>query len=251
IINTTRPLITGLAGFDNDVFILVDRELVAVVKAKNHSSGTGDFYYYIEESLTRGNHSIVVRARDGDGVVSPESEPHTFFIEPDYPAPTIVKSYVTDGSNPAIVLFGLALNDANIRVYVGDKMVDTFLVDNHSSGTANFQVIIAGLDPGVYDIRLDAAEFSGKVSAKTDPLAAVITQSDNQIVQYDPEGEDVRIESVYEVSRGDSLWSIAQQFYCDGNKWNHIQYANQETYISLEENPSIIEPRWRLKIPSL
>ena len=69
--------------------------------------------------------------------------------------------------------------------------------------------------------------------------------------KYELEGDTVQTESFYEVSEGDSLWSIAEQFYCDGRKWIHIHYANQEAFPSLKENPSIIRSRWKLKIPTL
>ena len=243
-INSAFTTITGVAQSENDVFILIDRRLAAVVKASDHSSGTGDFHYHINNPLTRGSHSIVVRARDNDGLVSSESIPHTFFAEPDYPAPTIVKSYVTDGTNPAIVLFGLALNDANVRVYVGDKMINTFLVDNHPSGTANFQVIITGLDPGAYDIRLDAVEFGGKESTKTNPLKVVINPLGSNLPIYVYQEGDQ-----YTVQSGDTLWQIAMEHFGMGGRWVVIQEANIGEHPSLQFNPYALQIGWRLLLP--
>lgn len=250
-VNTTRPLITGLAESNNDVFILVDGELASVVKANNHTSGTGDFHYQLEEPLLFGEHSIIVRARDDSGLVSPESTERIFSVDPPYPTPTLQTPILHDGDDLKVTIPGLAINGTLIRIYVNGVITHTFTVTDNDSGTANFSALVDGLSVGTNIIEIDAVGPDGKISEKTDPLTITITKSEQQITKYELEGKTVQTGSLYEVSEGDSLWSIAQQFYGDGNKWIHINYANEEAYPSLKENPSIIRPRWKLKIPTL
>jgi LysM repeat protein len=50
---------------------------------------------------------------------------------------------------------------------------------------------------------------------------------------------------VYVVQAGDSLWSIARQFYGNGQMWSHIYYANQ----SHIHDPNLIYQGQKLTIP--
>jgi len=54
-------------------------------------------------------------------------------------------------------------------------------------------------------------------------------------------------EKTYTVDSGDSLWKIAEQELGDGNRWREIYDANKET---IGDNPDLIKPGQRLKIPS-
>jgi hypothetical protein len=193
----------------------------------------------------------VVRARDADGQVSPESGPRVFSVNPPYPTPIVYAPTLYDGDNYRVTIPGLAINDSQIRVYLNGVIVNTFMVENNISGTANFNALVSGLTFGVNVIEIDAVGLDGKVSEKTDPLTVTINQSEQNVTEYVIEGETVQTELFYEVSEGDSLWKLAEQFYGDGNMWNHISFANQEVYSSLKDNPGIIMPRWRLKIPAL
>ncbi|MFA6272308.1 MAG: hypothetical protein WC693_04375 [Patescibacteria group bacterium] len=251
IINTTRPLITGLAESNNDVFILVDRELVAVVKATNDSSGTGNFHYQLNEPLLFGKHDVVVRARNSDGLVSSESDSVIFSVNPPYPTPTVQTPILNSSDGSKVTVSGLAINGSQIRVYLNGVIIKTFTVTDDLSGTANFNALVDGLIIGVNVIEIDAVGLDGKISEKTDPLTITINQPEQNVTEYVLEGETVQTELFYEVSEGDSLWKLAEQFYGDGNMWNHISYANWDTYPTLKENPSIIQPRWRLRIPKI
>ena len=52
----------------------------------------------------------------------------------------------------------------------------------------------------------------------------------------------------YVTQTGDTLWSIAQRFYGDGNRWNAIYEANRGT---IGGNPDHIQDGWTLTIPDV
>jgi nucleoid-associated protein YgaU len=51
----------------------------------------------------------------------------------------------------------------------------------------------------------------------------------------------------YTVKSGDTLSSIAEQFYGDANRWREIFEANKDQI----DKPSVIRPGWELVIPGL
>ncbi len=53
-------------------------------------------------------------------------------------------------------------------------------------------------------------------------------------------------EQIYTVQEGDSLWSIAENLYGDGNKWSQIYEANRE---AIGTNPDELYPGTDLAIP--
>jgi len=59
------------------------------------------------------------------------------------------------------------------------------------------------------------------------------------------EAEEKARPDYYEVSKGDTLWKIAERFYNAGDKWIRIFEANMNKI----KNPSIIYPFQRLTIP--
>ena len=60
-----------------------------------------------------------------------------------------------------------------------------------------------------------------------------------------PEPESAQ-DQWYTVSPGDSLSKIAKRFYGDANRWQKIFEANRDRI----ENPDLIQPGWKLKIPA-
>lgn len=60
----------------------------------------------------------------------------------------------------------------------------------------------------------------------------------------EPAGEN----KTHKVSKGDSLWSIAQKFYGDGSQYTKIKEANKDKYASLKNN-NIIYTNMELVIP--
>lgn len=53
--------------------------------------------------------------------------------------------------------------------------------------------------------------------------------------------------SEYIVKSGDTLYTIAKEFYSDSQKWNIIYESNKDSI----ENPDLIRPGQKIKIPNL
>lgn len=71
------------------------------------------------------------------------------------------------------------------------------------------------------------------------------TGADNQLWKLVPSQSSST--TTYTVRVGDSLWSIAQQFYGDGNQWNKIYDANKQV---IGPDPNNLRPGIVLTIPS-
>jgi murein DD-endopeptidase MepM/ murein hydrolase activator NlpD len=70
-------------------------------------------------------------------------------------------------------------------------------------------------------------------------------------VEDEPEPEPAKVAQTTKITvvSGDTLWSIAQRLYGDGNKYRDIIEANKDKYPSLLKNPNLIITGWQLEIP--
>lgn len=71
---------------------------------------------------------------------------------------------------------------------------------------------------------------------------------EERIAQIESEARAAQLPAhdLYTVRPGDSLWSIAQRFYNDGNRWHEIHEANRAL---IGDNANLIHPGQRLVIP--
>ena len=77
----------------------------------------------------------------------------------------------------------------------------------------------------------------GASTSATDAAGAPV-----EVKVYTPEESD----QTYEVKRGDSLSKIAKHLYGDARQWRRIYEANRDRI----EDPDLIQPGWKLKIPA-
>jgi len=73
----------------------------------------------------------------------------------------------------------------------------------------------------------------------------LLTEIDNKM----EEGEEMNgVGETVNVSKGESLWSIADETWGDGDQWTELVELNRKNYPSLEKNPGYIEIGWELRI---
>ena len=83
-------------------------------------------------------------------------------------------------------------------------------------------------------------------SPQRPPLASPGTVSSPAAPVSAPSPSPVGDEQTYEVQAGDTLLSIAQQFYGDQTLWRPIYDANRDV---IGSNPDALKPEMKLKIP--
>src|SRR5205823_2027100 len=103
----------------------------------------------------------------------------------------------------------------------------------------------------------DYYQIEAKHSARMLDVKGVSRDDGALITQYHATGADNQLwklvpsqspsTTTYTVRDGDSLWSIAQQFYGDGNQWNKIYDANKQV---IGPDPNNIRAGMVLTIPS-
>jgi nucleoid-associated protein YgaU len=86
-------------------------------------------------------------------------------------------------------------------------------------------------------VETSAAEFD--IQAE---LEAMRKASEAVVEEKDVVGDEPRI---YVVQRGDNLSKIAQEVYGKASRWREIYEANKDRI----ENPNLIRPGWKLRIP--
>lgn len=105
----------------------------------------------------------------------------------------------------------------------------------------------------------DAYQIVSKHSARLLDVKGISTDNDALITQYHVTGADNQIWTLvpaqtvspgrtYTVLGGDTLWSIAQKFYNDGNQWGKIYDANKQV---IGPDSGNIRPGMVLTIPGI
>ncbi|MFH1367044.1 MAG: fibronectin type III domain-containing protein [Patescibacteria group bacterium] len=248
-IDTSSPTITGLARSNNTIFIFIDNDLEKTVLSTDHPSDTGSFFYKIRRNLSNGVHSVYTIARNADGVYSDRSPKIYFTVALPYITPTLFEPIFKDGTNPEVIIRGVARNDSLIKVYVDGQYVDEFAVVNNAlNETPSFaySLPVSGLGQGSYEITVRAFDLNGKSSRISNALNFTKTSA-----------ADVFSETVfqfigkvkYTVAAGDSLWKLAERFYGNGRDYTKIIEANKFVYPTLSSNPGVIQIGWQLSIP--
>ncbi|MCX7677701.1 MAG: LysM peptidoglycan-binding domain-containing protein [Spirochaetes bacterium] len=109
-----------------------------------------------------------------------------------------------------------------------------------------------------YDDAITAASDSKRLSllvinARSQDIAkAGVGEKEKTTKEIKKSQREIDLERGYTIyvvryipERRDCLWRIAEKYYGDGKKWSMIHEANKE----LIQNPHLIYPGWRLKVP--
>jgi len=154
----------------------------------------------------------------------------------------------TNGQSPKITIRGICHNDSIVKIYLDNKYLDEFSVTNNPSGTTSFtySIDMNSLASGSHSIYTQAFDLNGKPSYKSNYINFSKGALENQPSQQSYIFTEL---VVYQVRPGDSLWKIAERYYGNGGLYTKIAEANKKSYPSLENDPSLILPGWKLQIP--
>lgn len=172
----TKPLITGLAKNDSLVKVFIDGKLNGQFDVKNHASGTANFAYTPFLHLKPGVHEVFATATDVKGKQSPHSNRLRFMVEYPMPAPTLIETVTnaaTTAARPWIV--GFSKNDTVVRIYIDGRDDGEFMVQNSSTGTADFAYrTLYNLKPGQHTTYAVAIDRQGKESHYSDIITFTV-----------------------------------------------------------------------------
>lgn len=229
----TAPTITGLARSGNTVRLYLDGALATTVAATITNTGTGSFAYTPTTPLASGNHTLSVEASSGDSFSS-RSMPFTFTVHAPIIGPTILR--IATINNRAVIA-GVGWGDTDVRVYANGKEIDIFYIGG--SGVQQFSRTVPVFTAGTYEIRLRAEDNTDALSHFSNSVYYTQNGGTHPPVLTSNEG-------TYIVQSGDSLWSIAQRVYGDGNLWGNLVRLNATELPTLVTNPSRINVGWEL-----
>ena len=165
-ITTAKPFIAGVSPNDTIVEITVDGAIIGNTITNNHSSGTGNFFFQVEQPIITGIHTIEARSIDisDQGLKSELSKSLIVTIIP-FGAPTLLLNDETLLTRAFTYFEGVAHQNSRIHVFIDDVDVETFEVGEHPSGAVGFSRIFAvPIKNGEHAIYLRAEDESGRFS---------------------------------------------------------------------------------------
>lgn len=132
----------------------------------------------------------------------------------------------------AVVLSGRAPALQPIRIYVDDQPIAVARTDEDGTWISE----VEGVAEGVYRLRVDALEESGKVASRAEsPFQRVI-----------PTAEQLNRPTRVTVQPGNSLWVLARERYGEGILYTQIFAANREAI----RDPDLIYPGQIFDLPT-
>ena len=132
----------------------------------------------------------------------------------------------------------LAIGSANDAVYLARHKRETeeYLRQQEEKREAQFQKAQEAKAQREAAAKLKAEEAQKQVASAPAPAPAAPAA---------PAAEK-GAETIYVVKRGDTLSGIAKSVYGNAGRWREIFEANKD----IIENPNLIRPGWKLRIPN-
>lgn len=242
------------------VTLLANGEALATIQA----DANGEWAYYVERSLAAGSVALSLRAERGGRAAESDSE--VILVVPDCDRPSdgdsaiallapkdrtdtvILQSPKSGSDEPGgtgalkvgkvdyddkgnVTVSGSGAPDREVRAYVDGKLVGRTRAD---AGGRWLLVPETEIAPGVYDLRVDEVDESGKVLARVElPFA-----------RAEPGSLDLGRQRVI-VQPGNSLWRIARSTYGQGIRYTVIYRANEDRI----RDPDLIYPGQVFRLP--
>ena len=169
----------------------------------------------------------------------------------DAPATGVALDTISYDAEGDVILSGRGEADAVVRAYLDNKAVADLAV----AGDGRWTGKLANVAPGIYNLRLDALDASGKVLSR---LETPFKREAPEVLAPAPEtpaapdaapvadsATPVPPVRAITVQKGDTLWAISRERYGDGLLYVRVFDANRDAI----RNPDLIYPGQVFTIP--
>ena len=146
---------------------------------------------------------------------------------------------------------GAAQPGADIRLYLND----TFIASAKAAENGSWSLTIEkGITPGLYRLRADDTDPSGKVVSRAEvqfevPTVQAAAPPNRQVASMGSAGTAADVVATVRtatIAKGDSLWRLSQKIYGDGMRYTIIHGANADQI----RDPDLIYPGQVFVLPA-
>lgn len=142
-----------------------------------------------------------------------------------------------------VVLAGRATTDGIVRIYLNNRPIMDGPIDDDLS----WRVVLEGVAPGVYTLRVDQVGADGDVVSRIEtPFLREEIESVAAVLADQTEQDDFVV-AQRTVERGNTLWAIAREKYGKGILYVHVYEANKDQI----RDPDLIYPGQIFVLPEL
>lgn len=180
---------------------------------------------------------VLIADQDGVRVLQPSSDTPPEVLA-NLSLDTI--SYEPSGE---VVLAGRATTDGIVRIYLNNRPIMDGPIDDDLS----WRVVLEGVAPGVYTLRVDQVGADGDVVSRIEtPFLREEIEAVAAVLADQTEQDDFVV-AQRTVERGNTLWAIAREKYGEGILYVHVYEANKDQI----RDPNLIYPGQIFVLPEL
>ena len=180
---------------------------------------------------------VLIADQDGVRVLQPSSDTPPEVLA-NLSLDTI--SYEPSGD---VVLAGRATTDGIVRIYLNNRPIMDGPIDDDLS----WRVVLEGVAPGVYTLRVDQVGADGDVVSRIEtPFLREEIEAVAAVLADQTEQDDFVV-AQRTVERGNTLWAIAREKYGEGILYVHVYEANKDQI----RDPDLIYPGQIFVLPEL